>query len=816
MSRRASMPHPLRALTGSRMRHRHLPRPRRVRRALAFAGLASVAAGLVLLPAAAPSMAGVTAKTARAAGSSSGTTVKGPRLFNGNITHPGQLPSASTVTVTPTSNLVNQLVTVSWANFTPSTEGGSQGIQPWYSANSGAVANWAVMVVECKGTSPASPADCYQASTAGVPQPNASPPSNAQYAVTTPEGAGQVPFDVENSQTNKQLGCDQDHPCSLVVVPGQGGANGNCNNHKTDVGNTGNAAPINTFPESGTSCSWGKRIVVPLHFAPEPASCPARNAAFSVTGSPMLADAMQQWQTGLCAGKNGLTLSYAGAAGEPLAVSEEASGATDVALTTRPASADGVGGKRSFVYAPVAVSAAAIAYWMDNTTTGQTMSGLKLNQRLLAKLLTTSYNPDFTDDKGVQGNPFFIFSDPEFQQLDPQIAKNGGGGPLTYVVPTVPGGLSDLTWTVTRWIGANPTASAFLQGTPAPGKMHVNTFYKGLKYPVDQFTAQDPSPEYTRLYNPVQPFSRVVTFQALSQDSGSNTPSCTGTDCSFSQDPAEPVGDRALVAILDEGDAALDHLPVAAIPNAAGKYVQPTNAAMAAALSHMTSAGNGTLQVNLANTDPAAYPLTMVSYAMVPASGLPHAKATAIARFLDFVAGPGQTPGLQPGQLPPGYLPLPASMRAQTKKLASEIAKETAGTPQGPSGGGGGGGTGGTNTGTGGGTGGSQSGTGSSGSSSGSGSSQSTTAKHAAAAGAQPVSLVSAAQKPSAITRFVLPALLLFGGAAAVGGSFALAGAGEGGIPGNLRRLRRRTVAWSGTAFGAIAGSRRNRGRTKT
>ncbi len=63
----------------------------------------------------------------------------------------------------------------------------------------------------------------------------------------------------------------------------------------------------------------------------------------------------------------------------------------------------------------------------------------------------------------------------------------------------------------------------------------------------------------------------------------------------------------------------------------------------------------------------------MVIYAMVPTSGVKPAKAAAIASFLDFVAGPGQTPGVRPGELAPGYLPLSAKMRAETLKAATLV-----------------------------------------------------------------------------------------------------------------------------------------------
>jgi hypothetical protein len=257
------------------------------------------------------------------------------------------------------------------------------------------------------------------------------------------------------------------------------------------------------------------------------------------------------------------------------------------------------------------------------------------------------------------------------------------------------------------------------------------------------------------------------------------------------------VGHRALIAVLDQGDAALDHFPTAKIRNAAGDYVRPTNGTMAAALSHMSSDGSGTLQMNLTNKDPQAYPLTMVIYAMAPTSGLTHAKAAAVARFLDFAAGAGQTPGIRPGQLPAGYLPLPASLRAQTRKLAVEVANQTGGSGSGGSGNGSGG-------------------TGSPGTSPGSAPPPSSTPGPGAS---PPVSLptaqtgpgiilAAAHPRPADLARFALPALLILGGLLALAGSSALLGTAEGGVRGRLRALNAGTAALGRSARARIRPNR--------
>jgi hypothetical protein len=347
-----------------------------------------------------------------------------------------------------------------------------------------------------------------------------------------------------------------------------------------------------------------------------------------------------------------------------------------------------------------------------------------------------------------------------------------------------------MTWTMTRWIGADPGATSFLAGTFDPYGMHVNTFYLGLKYPQNTFQVQDPTLWWSNEYQPAFPLSRAVGFQAVMQNSGSNvaTVQPNGT-ITYTKNPPQPVGHRALLAIVGQGAAALNHFPTAKMLNAAGDYVRPSNGAMAAALSHMSSDGSGTLQVDLTNKDPKAYPLTMVIYAMVPTSGLSHAKATAIARFLDFAAGPGQTPGVLPGQLPPGFLPLPASLRDRTRKLAVEVAHQT-GNHHG--GGGGQGGSGG-------------SGTGSNSSSPTPGSSAGPAVSLPTVVSGPQISLAAAHPQPAALTRFALPALLILGGLAALAGSSVLLGTSEGGIRGSLRALGTSTAALGRSAWTRIS-----------
>src|SRR5215467_13425576 len=349
-------------------------------RALACAGVVSIGAGVLMLAGAPRSAAATDAHTQAASTTHCSSFTKGgPQMWDPTTNHVFGTPGS--VTVSQACGLINQLVHVSWTNFTPSVPNNSPG--PFFS-NSATF--YGVMVAECRGAAPASMDDCYLADNHGLPLafgPAGLP--NTQYAVTTTAGTGQANIDIETNLENSFLGCDQAHSCSLAIVPGQGGQPTNCNDHSGDVAlfGAGTALASNTFSlvqGSSGQCSWNDRIVIPLSFAPTPNGCAQRNAAFSAAGSPMMADAMQQWLTGLCVGRHGMTINYDPTLGEPAAVARAAEGAVNVALTTRPASADGVStGHRKFLSAPTAVTAVSVAYWIDNIRTGQQLGGLELN-----------------------------------------------------------------------------------------------------------------------------------------------------------------------------------------------------------------------------------------------------------------------------------------------------------------------------------------------------------------------------------------------------------------------------------------------------
>jgi len=657
----------------------------------------------------------------------------------------------SWVTVSQVNNLVNQVVEVAWRGFTTSSA-------LIYDPTS---TDYPVMVAECKGTHPTRWSQCFGASNGGVAGSfSAYGPMNTAYATTSGNGTGETFIQLLTGVENQLLGCDKGTPCSLVIVPSQGGnifsSPPNCADHSQDSGETDIGAIA--FQASYGACSWDKRIIVPLYFAPTPTDCPVHNPNFSAIGSPMLERAMSSWQSALCSASSPVNIQYDSAQNEPLAREDFLTGTDDVGLTTVPGPSKGAA--RPFTYAPVAISAESIAFWIDNPKNGKPLTQIKLDPRLVAKLLTQSYDFEFEScgngtipkgvgcDNAVDNNPNSLFTDPEFKQLNRHVAAVGDG----FQIPTVLSGLSDMTWELTRWMAANAAAKSFVDGSFDPWGMHVNTDYLNMQLPTQSLNSMDPYLPVAHRYDPVFPLSTVAQYQVDNWYPATDwQPDAQGN---YDKLTPENPGDRALFAILDQADAAAYLLPVASLENTAGKYVLPTDAGMSAALPTMYTDSNHITQ-DVGEHDKkakAAYPLTMVIYAMVPTGGIGKKKAKKIAQWLDFVANQGQVQGDLPGDLPPGYLPLTAKMRAQTLKAAKEVLDQTGNAKPAAS------------------------------------ITPIATPKPSASQGHISLGFVSN-PLTAGLVRYALPILLLAGALLAVGGSFALA-IGRGGAVA-LTRLRR-------------------------
>jgi hypothetical protein len=127
---------------------------------------------------------------------------------------------------------------------------------------------------------------------------------------------------------------------------------------------------------------------------------------------------------------------------------------------------------------------------------------------------------------------------------------------------------------------------------------------------------------------------------------------------------------------MDSSEADFFGLLPANLQNAAGTFVAPSAASITAALNDATPAPNGTLIPNFNNaTDPAAYPMPMVTYALISTSPQPSTdQADQLTEMLTNLVNYSHTGGAGSSEpLPPGYVPLPDNLATQA---LSEISKD--------------------------------------------------------------------------------------------------------------------------------------------
>ncbi|MFE4304660.1 hypothetical protein ACFRR6_01075 [Streptomyces sp. NPDC056891] len=516
------------------------------------------------------------------------------------------------------------------------------------------------------------------------------------FATTQPDGTGEMGFNLQSTREAPHLGCGdpigsganvRGRGCWLVVVPrGSHDPNGTTGRPVTSAFSTTN---------------WNRRIVFPLDFLPVREPCPTDKAERRMTGSELVTDALTSWQSSLCA--DGSTRFTFTQRGEDLArgnLLNPTSTSPGLAFTVEPVEG---GEKAGFVHAPVAVNGLTVGLYWEADKIGL-VKDLKLNPRLLAKVLTGSYPYDvrLLSDKApvpdhLKGNPESILRDPEFLKLNPEFKE------FQQSVMNYPGGIllaadrSDSTRIIWNYLRADRAARAFLEGNADPWGMKINRYFKDLGLASAgsyEFPKADPTEtklvegELNITYGMVDrsPYAIDLHDAARAVRRGTNgakdraAPDAATGGLKLTSGDVPP-GSRRAYGITDAASAARYQLQIAALPNADGTYVHPTTTAMLKAVDQFKdSAVPGVLTADPARARNGAYPLTVVTYAAA-STGLPADARKDYARVLRYAAGPGQKQGTAPGELPLGYAPMPAKLKAQAAAAADRLER---GTPTGP------------------------------------------------------------------------------------------------------------------------------------
>ncbi|MGE5612645.1 MAG: hypothetical protein ACM3UO_00020 [Bacillota bacterium] len=659
-------------------------------------------------------MAGGAATAATGTGTSStAVTVSGTGEFSG-----------VNVTVSQTQGLVNQVVRVSWtgAQQTAPLQGSfsnnfMQVMQCWgdgpkplrqdcqfgaYSNDprggpevASRQVNQGVNLVDPEETIvPSSPTQnvsvpfvsVHGDSTTAFPNPyfDANTTNEQPFGRTSADGTGQVFFEVQTAAQAPGLGCGapeadgSPRSCWLVVVPrGTREVNG--------------TQPQQLISSPLSQSNWDHAIAIRIHFRPLAATCPIGAAERRLIGQEEVTEAISSWQSVLCQ-KTGSIFGFSQVS-DDIARSQTLTSDPWMSMVTAPLDPSKVTDGRKLVYAPISLDGVGIAFNIDQSPkygappsavalAGQRLRTLKLNARLVAKLLTQSYRQASFASNFPLHNPDDLTRDPEFQALNPGLNSMFFDGIYQIIVPE---GLSDAYRELWNWVMSDQEARSFMAGAPDPWGTVINPAYKNMGTAINNFPRLDLACRPVGGgVGPQCPFDRLAYAQDL--HGGTRAASrgdllsrtvwdLTSQPPMYKDGPLELSGSRAILTLTETATAARYSLPMAELENADAQFVAPTSDSLTHGYEAMVPTGIGnTLAPNPGSFDPAAYPLTHITYALTAPDRLATTEATAYSRFLRYAAGDGQVSGIDAGNLPPGYVPLPESLRQQTLAVANQVA----------------------------------------------------------------------------------------------------------------------------------------------
>lgn len=503
-------------------------------------------------------------------------------------------------------------------------------------------------------------------------------------AFTDQAGNGSVKFEVRSNVENESLGCSDTVACSIVVIPIEGIS---CATMDPQCSRGGQfEAGENNFSNQGvdlavspslwwSESNWRNRFSVPISFGLPPDACTILDsrAPTGFYGSELMAQAALQWSPAYCLDKKRFKFQHNKMADVAAFRLMEGGGAAAALVSTRHETR----GSDPVAYAPTAVTGFAVGYVIDRPDNAGELTTLRLNARLLAKLLTQSYlGSDLgRGHPGMGANPLSINQDPEFRRLNPgldDVAREAGATLLSLSEA------SDVIASVTSYIANDPDALAFVNGRRDPWGMVVNPSYRKISLPTDEWPLldsyvpatsdecrqQNPTPYFTQLAAPV-PSLRKIAEAIL--DGWPNVQ--TKCDRSALTDPwkigrvdRQGVGTRFMLGLVSLGDARRLGLQEARLHTRGSSYVAPTDAGLRAAVSLARPSRSGTQPFSLDMADVVkartAYPGTMVVYTAARTANLPKTDAGKVAQFVRISTSEGQRPGYGNGELPQGYLPL--------------------------------------------------------------------------------------------------------------------------------------------------------------
>jgi ABC-type phosphate transport system substrate-binding protein len=376
-------------------------------------------------------------------------------------------------------------------------------------------------------------------------------------------------------------------------------------------------------------------VRVPFSFAPSPTSCPSATVPpVAGEGATSAAYSMYAWQNAACQLSSHLNVTYTNDNSFDGVLNWVNSNPnSDFAVTGVPVPADQAAQlaakHRTFAYAPLTLTAVGIAYNIVDLE-GHQVTHLTLTPHILAEIATGQLSTFSCPPGSSDFDCAHVYGgDPEIRRLNPGIDFPTGS-----IQFSIRAEHSATNLAFTSWLSAT-----------APD---LWTYGPSSVWPPPDPNACRVCPGGIQGENNV---ARSLSFP-------------------FGYTPQ-----NVYIGVLDSTYAAISDLPLAnlANPGAPDAGVAPNADSMAAAIGDATTNADGTLTPNWTSSDPAAYPMPMLTYAAVPTS----------KRWPNFTADDGRTlrsfltytsdPAAGQLLLPAGSYPLTPALAAETAAAAAKI-----------------------------------------------------------------------------------------------------------------------------------------------
>jgi hypothetical protein len=290
----------------------------------------------------------------------------------------------------------------------------------------------------------------------------------------SPDGSVNRTFELQTGAESTYLGCGarSDAPstptCWLVAVP-----------YLTQI--------AGAHPSGLAPSMWGQRMQVKMSFAAATGVCAGNDARVLSAGSELASPALASWIPALCSSVK-IATGYSQLSDDQARRSLD-SGSSTMIYSSRPTTSDAT-------YVPTALSGVTIGFNYDSLCftpgcgRGASLTDVRLNARLVAKLLTQSYGLDGDGAALAAKAPWALPSlneslvtDPEFLALNPQLkgalGSPGNNGIRKLETETLKSDAAAALW---DWVVADRDANAFLNGCPDPHGLTVNPWYSTRTY----------------------------------------------------------------------------------------------------------------------------------------------------------------------------------------------------------------------------------------------------------------------------------------------------------------------------------------------